>query len=673
MIFTELNGTTRTFRALLEQDNDKCFYRATLLPDHARVLTRLRATLKTTLYVRVLAAENLANADEHTANIEDVSDPYVEVVPLLDGEVPASTRSKTTRTEWDTLNPVWDEQFEYPLADDFKQAPFGLEFVVRDDDEEQQGSTDAGSMSEGGGTGLAADLAQIKMRPLLVDLGQEELQHDNLGKLSIAPAKLVELAHRPFGTRQAGKQLCGWFPLDVAPGMSEAQGSLHVQVFIAPEGHDTSTVLCLCSSCEGARQDPGGSSSYFDSTADDESGGDEEADEEEGSGRDGSGRDAEKAAFADRLANPTAGKGARQHHRMRLMVEQALAGDKALAEKVSAKLERMEGHLLSQRNIERWVRVGGGQFMGRSGVFDPSHIVPRLGADGADGGGRGTVEVRLDGEPDKAQTILAQHLEKPQLRCVLYENQRWMPKGWSSHLLPTDRGQWSDRTGRQSASFRFDKQVITSDNLNADRGASSSGREEEMSAFVRTLFHWLKAPANFKWKGRWHSDTQFTKCDDEGWSYGFDFKQNHPLYGENSPAFNSCVRQRRWVRYLTPPNAAAGGAAGDRVGGGEDSGGGMAGDAGTGPAKRLSDVEVQQLFKNAKEEAVVMGSDCVAMQGSLYWQRQMMRVGMVAGPFAKQKGLLREPVQEVASLPTHPLSCMYMYTTRLLTLYHPVY
>ena len=95
----------------------------------------------------------------------------------------------------------------------------------------------------------------------------------------------------------------------------------------------------------------------------------------------------------------------------------------------------------------------------------------------------------------------------------LYENQRWNPvDGFSNHLLPTDRPQFSSKDGLQ--------------------GKSKDCKLPTMA---------------WQWESMWYIDTIFrgTTLDKDGWTYAVDFPSDyHPKKG-----FTSCVRRRKWIRY----------------------------------------------------------------------------------------------------------------------------
>uniref|UniRef100_A0A3Q3JWM7 Tectonin beta-propeller repeat-containing protein 1 n=1 Tax=Monopterus albus TaxID=43700 RepID=A0A3Q3JWM7_MONAL len=95
-----------------------------------------------------------------------------------------------------------------------------------------------------------------------------------------------------------------------------------------------------------------------------------------------------------------------------------------------------------------------------------------------------------------------------------YENQRWNPvDGFSEHLLPSDRWQWSDVTGLQ---------------------------HQPLGSFQLPSVWW-------EWEGNWYVDENFEGEPTEkgGWTYAMDF----PATYTKDKKWNSCVRRRRWLRY----------------------------------------------------------------------------------------------------------------------------
>ncbi|XP_041363457.1 tectonin beta-propeller repeat-containing protein 1-like isoform X2 [Gigantopelta aegis] len=97
-----------------------------------------------------------------------------------------------------------------------------------------------------------------------------------------------------------------------------------------------------------------------------------------------------------------------------------------------------------------------------------------------------------------------------------YENQRWAPlRGFHrSHLLPTDRGGWSD-----------------------DVGDGDQPRE----CFQLPSEHW-------EWEGDWTIDNNFQGeviPDPEGWMYATNFPGPWLLQSK----WKSCVRRRKWIRF----------------------------------------------------------------------------------------------------------------------------
>ncbi|XP_061666577.1 tectonin beta-propeller repeat-containing protein 1 [Syngnathoides biaculeatus] len=95
-----------------------------------------------------------------------------------------------------------------------------------------------------------------------------------------------------------------------------------------------------------------------------------------------------------------------------------------------------------------------------------------------------------------------------------YENQRWNPvDGFSEHLLPSDRWQWSDVTGLE---------------------------HQPPSSFHLPSSSW-------EWEGDWYVDENFEgePTEKEGWTYSIDF----PAIYTKDKKWNSCVRRRRWLRH----------------------------------------------------------------------------------------------------------------------------
>uniref|UniRef100_A0A1A8MKF3 Tectonin beta-propeller repeat-containing protein 1 n=1 Tax=Nothobranchius pienaari TaxID=704102 RepID=A0A1A8MKF3_9TELE len=95
-----------------------------------------------------------------------------------------------------------------------------------------------------------------------------------------------------------------------------------------------------------------------------------------------------------------------------------------------------------------------------------------------------------------------------------YENQRWNPvDGFSDHLLPSDRWQWSDVTGLQ---------------------------HQPLNGFQLPSHSW-------DWEDDWYVDENFEgePTEKEGWTYAMDF----PATYTKDKKWNSCVRRRRWLRH----------------------------------------------------------------------------------------------------------------------------
>jgi hypothetical protein len=103
-------------------------------------------------------------------------------------------------------------------------------------------------------------------------------------------------------------------------------------------------------------------------------------------------------------------------------------------------------------------------------------------------------------------------------RCVVvssYENQRFLlGQGWSAdHLLPTDRSEWSDKTGK--ITLPRESHMLPSDD-------------------------WV-------WDGPWQLDLtlrQSGEVDENGWQYALDF----PWEFAGRRTWVTSVRRRRWIR-----------------------------------------------------------------------------------------------------------------------------
>jgi hypothetical protein len=98
-----------------------------------------------------------------------------------------------------------------------------------------------------------------------------------------------------------------------------------------------------------------------------------------------------------------------------------------------------------------------------------------------------------------------------------YENQRYtMFTGWGKPFLPTDRHEWSDKTGRQQ-------------------------RKRDQIDLPNT---------EFEWRTSWYVDMR-PPCDKDGWRYALDFTiPSKDWHATNQ--MTDCVRRRRWVRVCAP-------------------------------------------------------------------------------------------------------------------------
>lgn len=106
----------------------------------------------------------------------------------------------------------------------------------------------------------------------------------------------------------------------------------------------------------------------------------------------------------------------------------------------------------------------------------------------------------------------------------IYENQRRStlpPYSWGNHMMIGERGNFSDETGKYNAKY--------------------------------TTLRKAAPPKGYKWHegSEWTVDTDYTETDDEGWSYGIDFKGTMRNYRNNSSVtspFGRSVRRRLWRR-----------------------------------------------------------------------------------------------------------------------------
>ncbi|TPX56862.1 hypothetical protein SpCBS45565_g08325 [Spizellomyces sp. 'palustris'] len=122
-----------------------------------------------------------------------------------------------------------------------------------------------------------------------------------------------------------------------------------------------------------------------------------------------------------------------------------------------------------------------------------------------------------------------------------YENQRWwVGVGWVPHLLPTERGAWTDHTGTKPLpKASFDLPEFRRDQLaqmNIKIGSDDSGTE-----FGLDLEHKRYA---WDWDGPWQVDMYGSTTDEDGWEYGDNFWGGW----KNRKTLKRVVRRRRWVR-----------------------------------------------------------------------------------------------------------------------------
>jgi len=117
-----------------------------------------------------------------------------------------------------------------------------------------------------------------------------------------------------------------------------------------------------------------------------------------------------------------------------------------------------------------------------------------------------------------------------------FENQRWLPlKGFGgTHMLPTERKQFSRRDGARS---------VSTNPMKTDGWMNSEG-------------DLVALPKGWSWQGDWRIDFRPRKdnaVDDEGWSYAVDFGPGKmrvwpPADGEGKRKPLHFVRRRRWYR-----------------------------------------------------------------------------------------------------------------------------
>ncbi|DAZ93716.1 TPA: hypothetical protein N0F65_009642, partial [Lagenidium giganteum] len=108
----------------------------------------------------------------------------------------------------------------------------------------------------------------------------------------------------------------------------------------------------------------------------------------------------------------------------------------------------------------------------------------------------------------------------------LYEHERYsyLSFSWGSsfpgHLLPTDRRRWSGL-----------------------HGTPSSQKREAVEP---------QLPVSWEWTSAWEIDKTSCNCDEDGWTYAFDFTMVNVLIkrqgGRAKPAATDYVRRRRWIR-----------------------------------------------------------------------------------------------------------------------------
>ncbi|KAJ3161823.1 hypothetical protein HDU86_006594 [Geranomyces michiganensis] len=141
-----------------------------------------------------------------------------------------------------------------------------------------------------------------------------------------------------------------------------------------------------------------------------------------------------------------------------------------------------------------------------------------------------------------------------------YENQRWwVGVGWVPHLLPTERGAWTDHAGRKDTpKSSFDLPEFRREQLekidqegsiaSTDGGGGGSSSKRPGSLPIPDLpVDMASHRYAWDWDGAWHIDmlgTSSGATDDDGWEYGDNFWSGW----KKRKTLKRVVRRRRWVR-----------------------------------------------------------------------------------------------------------------------------
>ncbi|KAJ3184258.1 peroxisome- protein [Geranomyces variabilis] len=134
-----------------------------------------------------------------------------------------------------------------------------------------------------------------------------------------------------------------------------------------------------------------------------------------------------------------------------------------------------------------------------------------------------------------------------------YENQRWwVGVGWVPHLLPTERGAWTDHAGRKDlpkSSFdlpEFRREQL--EKINQDGSGGVDGNRPGSLPIPELPVDMASHRYAWDWDGPWHIDMLGSAAsgstDDDGWEYGDNFWSGW----KKRKTLKRVVRRRRWVR-----------------------------------------------------------------------------------------------------------------------------
>ncbi|KAJ3157228.1 peroxisome- protein [Geranomyces variabilis] len=135
-----------------------------------------------------------------------------------------------------------------------------------------------------------------------------------------------------------------------------------------------------------------------------------------------------------------------------------------------------------------------------------------------------------------------------------YENQRWwVGVGWVPHLLPTERGAWTDHAGRKDlpkSSFdlpEFRREQLEKINQDGNATGGVDGNRPGSLPIPELPVDMASHRYAWDWDGPWHIDmlgSASGSTDDDGWEYGDNFWSGW----KKRKTLKRVVRRRRWVR-----------------------------------------------------------------------------------------------------------------------------